>query len=99
MPYSLATKDGRMKAVFETSFKGREASAMIGSSVCPGACPRPRMRRRDRGSVLQSRLAQADAHRLDVELLLEPVKNFVADRALVSKRDQGSPLGRQGLVA
>jgi hypothetical protein len=22
MPYSLATKDGRMKAVFETSFKG-----------------------------------------------------------------------------
>jgi hypothetical protein len=30
MPYSLATKDGRMKAVFETSFKGREASFMIG---------------------------------------------------------------------
>ena len=29
MPYSLASKDGRMKAVFETSFKAREASAMI----------------------------------------------------------------------
>jgi hypothetical protein len=29
MPYSLASKDGRMKAVFDTSFKAREASAMI----------------------------------------------------------------------
>jgi len=29
MPYSLASKDGRMKAVFGTSFKARETSAMI----------------------------------------------------------------------
>lgn len=29
MPYSLASKDGRMKAVFDTSFKARETSAMI----------------------------------------------------------------------
>jgi hypothetical protein len=39
MPYSLATKDGRMKAVFETSFKGREASAMIGLERLPGRLP------------------------------------------------------------
>ena len=30
MPYSLATNDERMKGVFETSFKGRPGSAMIG---------------------------------------------------------------------
>jgi thioredoxin 1 len=29
MPYSLTSKDGRMKAVFDTSFKSRETSAMI----------------------------------------------------------------------
>ncbi len=29
MPYSLTSKDGRMKAVFDTSFKARETSAMI----------------------------------------------------------------------
>jgi len=29
MPYSLASKDGRMKAVFGTLFKARETSAMI----------------------------------------------------------------------
>jgi len=29
MPHSLTSKDGRMKAVFETSFKARQASAMI----------------------------------------------------------------------
>jgi len=29
MPYSLASKDGRMKVVFDTSFKARETSAMI----------------------------------------------------------------------
>jgi hypothetical protein len=29
MPYSLASKDGRMKAVFDTSFKARETNAMI----------------------------------------------------------------------
>lgn len=30
VPYSLATNDERMKGVFETSFKGRPGSAMIG---------------------------------------------------------------------
>ena len=30
VPYSLATNDGRMSAVFETSFKGRQTTAMIG---------------------------------------------------------------------
>jgi hypothetical protein len=29
MPYSLESRDGRMKAVFETSFKARQTSAMI----------------------------------------------------------------------
>jgi hypothetical protein len=29
MPYSLASRDGRMKAVFATSFKARQTSAMI----------------------------------------------------------------------
>ena len=29
MPYSLASKDGRMRAVFDTTFKEREGSAMI----------------------------------------------------------------------
>jgi hypothetical protein len=29
MPYSIASQDGRMKAVFDTSFKARETSAMI----------------------------------------------------------------------
>jgi hypothetical protein len=29
MPYSLASREGRMKAVFETSFKTRETTAMI----------------------------------------------------------------------
>jgi hypothetical protein len=29
MPYSVTSKDGRMKAVFDTSFKARETSAMI----------------------------------------------------------------------
>ena len=29
MPYSLGSRDGRMRAVFETSFKARQASAMI----------------------------------------------------------------------
>ncbi|PYN31560.1 MAG: hypothetical protein DME01_23940 [Candidatus Rokuibacteriota bacterium] len=29
MPYSVASSDGRMNAVFETSFKARQASAMI----------------------------------------------------------------------
>lgn len=29
MPDSLASRDGRMKAVFETSFKARQTSAMI----------------------------------------------------------------------
>jgi len=29
MPYSLTSKDGRMKAVFETSFKARQTTAMI----------------------------------------------------------------------
>jgi hypothetical protein len=51
------------------------------------------------GSVAQTSFAQADAHRLDVEFLLEPLENLVADRAMVPKRDQGSALGRQGLVA
>jgi hypothetical protein len=30
VPYSLTANDGRMKGVFETSFKGRQGSAMIG---------------------------------------------------------------------
>jgi hypothetical protein len=30
MPYSVTSKAGRMKAMFETSFKARQASAMIG---------------------------------------------------------------------
>ena len=30
VPYSLTTTDGRMRATFETSFKGREGAAMIG---------------------------------------------------------------------
>jgi len=50
-------------------------------------------------SVGHPRLAETDAHRLDVEFLLESVENLVADRALVPQRDQGSALGRQGLVA
>ena len=29
MPYSLGSRDGRMKAVFETSFKARQTTAMI----------------------------------------------------------------------
>jgi hypothetical protein len=29
MPYSLVSTNGRMKAVFDTSFKGRGTSAMI----------------------------------------------------------------------
>ena len=29
MPYSLMSRDGRLRAVFDTSFKGRESSAMI----------------------------------------------------------------------
>jgi len=29
MPYSVASKDGRMRAVFDTSFNAREGSAMI----------------------------------------------------------------------
>ena len=29
MPYSLGSRDGHMKAVFETSFKARQTSAMI----------------------------------------------------------------------
>jgi hypothetical protein len=29
LPYSVATKDGRMRAVFDTSFNAREGSAMI----------------------------------------------------------------------
>lgn len=37
VPYSLTTNDGRMSAVFETSFKGRQASAMIGFDRPPGA--------------------------------------------------------------
>jgi hypothetical protein len=39
MPYSLASKDGRMKAVFETSFKAREGSAMIGLQRVPERLP------------------------------------------------------------
>ena len=37
VPYSLSTNDGRMRAVFETSFKGRPASAMIGFDRPPAA--------------------------------------------------------------
>src|SRR5262249_50649329 len=29
MPYSLTSKDGRMKAVFETSFRARQTQAMV----------------------------------------------------------------------
>ena len=37
--------------------------------------------------------------RLDVELLLEPVEDLVADDALIAERDQGPALGAEGLVA
>jgi hypothetical protein len=37
----------------------------------------------ERGSVAQSLFTEADAHRLDVELLLEPLENLVADRTIV----------------
>ena len=39
MPYSLASKDGRMKAAFETSFKSRPGSAMIGLERVPERLP------------------------------------------------------------
>lgn len=39
MPYSLASKDGRMKAVFETTFKAREGSAMIDLERVRGQLP------------------------------------------------------------
>jgi len=39
MPYSLASKDGRMRAVFDTSFKAREASAMIDLTRVRGPLP------------------------------------------------------------
>jgi hypothetical protein len=39
VPYSLASKDGRMKATFPTSFKAREASAMIGLERIPERLP------------------------------------------------------------
>ncbi len=39
MPYSLTSRDGRMKAVFETSFKGREGTAMIDLARLPPATP------------------------------------------------------------
>jgi hypothetical protein len=39
MPYSLASRDGRMKAVFETSFKARQSSAMIDLERVRGASP------------------------------------------------------------
>ncbi|MGH7343666.1 MAG: hypothetical protein ACREK4_02020 [Candidatus Rokuibacteriota bacterium] len=39
MPHSLASRDGRMKAVFETSFKARQTSAMIDLERVRGAMP------------------------------------------------------------
>jgi len=39
MPYSLASRDGRMKAVFGTSFKARETSAMIDLQRMPEPAP------------------------------------------------------------
>jgi hypothetical protein len=50
-------------------------------------------------SVVQPSFPHADAHRLDVELLLEPVEHLVADRAPVSQSDQCPALGGQSLVA
>ena len=41
MPYSLTSKDGRMKAVYETSFKAREGSAMIDLERVPGPLAGP----------------------------------------------------------
>jgi len=39
VPYSLAPQDGRMKAMFETSFKSRETTAMIGLERSPVRVP------------------------------------------------------------
>src|SRR5262249_7574101 len=39
VPYSLAPAGGRMKAMFETSFKSRETTAMIGFERSPGRLP------------------------------------------------------------
>jgi hypothetical protein len=39
MPHSLASKDGRMKAVFGTSFKARKTSAMIDLERIPEPLP------------------------------------------------------------
>jgi hypothetical protein len=39
MPYSLAARDGRMKAVFGTSFKARQTSAMINLHRMPEPAP------------------------------------------------------------
>jgi hypothetical protein len=39
MPYSLASRDGRMKAVFGTSFKARQTSAMLDLQRMPEPAP------------------------------------------------------------
>lgn len=39
MPYSLASRDGRMKAVFGASFKARQTSAMIDLQRMPEPAP------------------------------------------------------------
>jgi hypothetical protein len=39
VPYSLESRDGRMKAVFGTSFKARQTSAMIDLERVRGASP------------------------------------------------------------
>jgi hypothetical protein len=39
MPHSLASADGRMRAVFDTSFKARETSAMIDLRRTQGPSP------------------------------------------------------------
>ena len=42
--------------------------------------------------------SEPDAHRFHVQLLLEPVENFVADRAPIAKRDQPLALRFERLV-
>src|SRR5215831_19367950 len=37
--------------------------------------------------------------RLDIEFMFQAMEDFVADRAVITKRDQGKPLCRQRLMA
>ena len=88
-----------MKAVFETSFKARKyvsddrPRARAGGLSRIGTGAEPALSARRGRSRVQPRVAETDAHRFDVELLLEPVQDLVADGTLISQRDQRSALG------